>query len=145
MRHATSLALLAALVTLGSACARRDPGAPVSATARTDAPGSADTLRLAAGQFGSVDDGRLTIEFVRIAADSRCPSTAICVWMGDAAAELRLAAGSERRTDTVHTNLEPRRVSHGGYDVALVHVEPYPDGREIAPAAYVAVLEVTRR
>jgi hypothetical protein len=150
MRHAASFAtrslLVAAMALFGGACTNRDPHGPVSATARTDAPGSVDTLRLAAGQRGSVDDGRLTIDFLRVAADSRCPSTANCVWAGDAAAELRLTASREARTVTVHTTTEPRRASHGGYDVALVHVEPYPDGhRPIAPAEYVAVLEVTRR
>ena len=138
--------LVTAIIALGTACVGRDPVTPVSATARTDAPGSADTLRLAAGQRGTVDDGRLTIDFRAVANDSRCPSTVVCVWAGNAAAALELMADARRSSATLHTTLEPRRVTYGGYDVALLHVEPYPDGhRPIAPAEYVAVLEVTRK
>ena len=149
MRRSASLAALVAVILATpalTACTGRDPVAALSTTARTSGPGTSDTLRLVAGQRGTVDDGRLTIEFVAISSDSRCPSTAICAWAGEAVAELHLTADARRTAATLRTALAPRPVTFGGYDVALVHVAPYPDGHErIPPAAYVAVLEVTRK
>ena len=106
-----------------------------------------DTLRLHAGEVGSVDRGRLVIRFLAVESDSRCPSTVNCVWEGDAAALLHLTDADGRLTrTTLHTALQPKSVEYAGYDVALAYVEPYPNAlAPIDSAAYVAVLSVKRR
>jgi hypothetical protein len=39
---------------------------------------------LAAGQSGVLDDEELSVTFVRVLDDTRCPIDAMCVWAGDA-------------------------------------------------------------
>lgn len=137
--------LAVALALLG--CARSRAATPAG---RSAAPATtrveADTLRVAVGTTGAFDDGRLRVEFRAVEGDSRCPSTALCIWPGDAVVALRLTGAAPPADATLHTHGEPRRADYHGYDVALVRVEPYPDGHApIDPGAYVAVLAVGRR
>lgn len=148
-----ALAVAAAATTAVTTAACRSPSAgPLDAPNETTPTAvvkvtAPDTLRLHAREIGSVDGGRLVVRFLAVESDSRCPSTAICVWQGDAAALLHLTdAGGRRTGTTLHTTLQPKAVEYAGYDVALAYVEPYPDGHTpIDSAAYVAVLSVKRK
>ncbi|HUP19521.1 MAG TPA: hypothetical protein VM778_06165 [Gemmatimonadota bacterium] len=99
---------------------------------------------LAVGGTAEVGDGGLTIAFTTVREDSRCPSDAICVWSGDAAALLSAAVGrASAETLTLHTHLVPRSAPHGGYTIHLISLSPYPDSRDpIEPGEYVARLRV---
>jgi len=144
------LFLAAAIVAATTAChssAGPDSPAPGGAVvARVTAP---DTLRLHVGTAGVVDGGALTVEFLKVEGDSRCPSGVTCVWQGDAAVELRLTSADGRRAGTtLHTalNVQPKSVEYDGYDVTLADVQPYPKAQApIEPGAYVAVISVSRR
>jgi hypothetical protein len=151
-RRPSLLAAVAAVAaaTLALAChsgAGPDSPAPDGAVvARVTAP---DTLRLHVGTAGVVDGGKLTVEFLKVEGDSRCPGGVTCVWQGDAAVALRLTSADGRRAGTtLHTalNLQPKSVEYDGYDVTLADVQPYPKAQTpIEPGAYVAVISVARR
>jgi hypothetical protein len=88
----------------------------------------------------------LTVEFEKVAEDSRCPEGVTCVWEGDAVARLHLlGSGLERATLNLHTQSSfPREGTFQKYRVRLVGLAPSRrSGSEIPPDAYVATLVVS--
>lgn len=134
MRGPITLLLLAA----AAACA--PPTAP--ATIRAE-PGAVFTL--AVGQEAAVGDS-LRIRFVGVAADSRCPIDVQCVWAGDAQLRLliRQRSGAERQVE-LHTALDPRATSAGGYTLSVQGLLPEPRAnRPTDPAQYRLDVLLTR-
>jgi hypothetical protein len=101
-------------------------------------------VELAVGEEMQIPGTVLRVGFVGVASDSRCPIGVVCVWEGNAAAELGLAAGSGPTTPQVlNTSLDPGSVDFAGVRVTLVDVAPWPvDGQPTDPADYVATLSV---
>jgi hypothetical protein len=106
-----------------AACAAPRPAAPRQAaeTVAADAP-----FTLAVGGRARLDSPDVTIEFQAVESDSRCPRDVTCVWAGDAVAVVEVAAGAERETVRLHTNLEPRRAGALGVELELAELSPYP-------------------
>ena len=102
---------------------------------------------LAPGQTAIVDGGALSVTFVKVAADSRCPTGVQCVWAGDGAVSLRAGTpGAGEDTATLHTTLTPKAAKAGPYEITLVGLKPYPkQGSKIPPATYVATLHIIRQ
>ena len=102
---------------------------------------------LAVGESTQVGPNGLTVGFVEIQSDSRCPGDAICVWSGDAAAALWAAYPGEDPVDFVlHTYYDWEQYRDVGDDrVVLLQVAPYPyiSSGPIDPATYVVTLLVT--
>ena len=141
----TALPAFALLATL-AACSSGGGTAPAPEPSTSSASTTFDdTVRVVRAQPTRVDGGRLTITYTD-GSDSRCPANAVCVWMGDAAVSLRLEAGGAAATPTLHTALEPKTATHGGYTVTLLGADPYP-GTEPPNArlAPTALLRVSRR
>ena len=96
------------------------------------------------GEVVILDTG-LRIAFFDVTDDSRCPSTAICAWAGDASVVITSRFPMESPVlDTLHTTLDPKAVLRDGTEIRLVRLDPYPDGSPITRGLYSAVL-VTRR
>ena len=95
-----------------------------------------------------VADAGVSVAFVGVDEASRCPLQAMCVWAGDASVLLEIAPwpdalAVDSRTDTLHTNLEPRELRLDGLELALVHLDPYPEASESIPQdQYVATFGV---
>ena len=91
-------------------------------------------------------DSLLRVGFMSVAADSRCPTTVVCVWSGDGAAEIAYGIGEgPSYPDTLHTTLEPRSVRFDGYAITLLDLMPYPySPGTIPPDEYVIRLRVER-
>jgi hypothetical protein len=94
------------------------------------------------GQSAHVDGGRLTVSFVGVTEDSRCPTGVQCVWAGNAAVSLVItSADGARSAVSLNTTLDPRSVIFGGYEVALIQLDPNPrQGQPIPQASYLATL-----
>lgn len=102
-------------------------------------------VEIALGQTFRLEPGRATapraryapanwtLEFVRVAGDSRCPKNALCVWAGDAELELRAYRDRDQKRFSLHTNLEPREAVVLGYRLKLVGLEPEKESG-VAPA-----------
>lgn len=102
---------------------------------------------LPVGETASIEGEYLTIRFVEVITDSRCPEGVECVWEGEAQCRLRLAVAGSPADMIV--------VQPGGSDVAArdyfiqyridFRLEPYPqEGQEIAPSAYRLIMTVTK-
>jgi hypothetical protein len=103
---------------------------------------------LKAGQQLKLEDADLSLKFVGVKQDSRCPSNVNCVWAGNAEVALELVNG--QCTTALTLNTHPRSPASdegkaGGFRVKLVKLDPYPHTEQkIAPGDYRATLLVTR-
>jgi len=94
-------------------------------------------------------DSALTITFVRVASDSRCPLDATCLEFhaGDAvvAVSISQSAGNSVGRE-LHTDTADSEVSYLAYSIKLLSLSPYPrSDRQIRPGDYVATLVVARK
>ena len=99
---------------------------------------------LAPGEARRIDGEFVTVRFIGVSGDSRCPADAICVLGGSATVEIAVASGLSNRSYDLRTgDMQP--VVHEGLTIALVQLMPYPfSARTIAPDEYRATLKVTR-
>ena len=101
---------------------------------------------LAVGDSVAVGPERLTVGFEKIASDSRCPIGVLCIWEGDAAAEMWADLPDLGREDfVVHSNHGfDYAIRYGGYVIELKRVSPYPEyGVPNDPKAYVITVAVS--
>jgi hypothetical protein len=120
---------VAALVAL--ACS--DAGRSSRETRSADIAAPADA-ELALGEEIRVDS-LLRLGFTGVAADSRCPASVVCPWVGDGAVEIAYGIGmGPSYPDTLHTTLDPKEKVFGGYLIRLVDLLPYPAAPGPVPA-----------
>jgi hypothetical protein len=100
-----------------------------------------DTAFVELGVGQSVEYGGIAVRFDAVTGDSRCPSGVQCVWAGDAGIQLTLVAGGESEVVELHTTLDPRDASFGGFAIGFRDLRPYPaEGVPGDPDGYVATL-----
>lgn len=69
----------------------------------------------------------LTIRFLEVTEDSRCPEGTTCVWAGNAKVKLTLSAGSKRAKEfDLNSDLQPTSIEYGGYRIAFVSLTRRP-------------------
>lgn len=130
-RRSFRTASVALLVTL-SACAGSPTAEDVSddpATAGVVPIEPGGKVALGVGETAEYAADALKVTYVRLVADSRCPTGAVCVWEGDAEVLLRIVHGrSMAFEESLHTDSRtgPGELAVGPYVLSLVAVEPYP-------------------
>jgi hypothetical protein len=130
MRHL----LLALCLVAASGCSENSPSGPTPVD---------QEVVLAPGQTAEFNSG-LSVRFVSVIGDSRCPVDAVCIAGGDAIVRVHIAAGTGRSDRDLHTgSMEP--VTFDNVQVRLVELVPYPfSGRTTPQAEYRATLRVIR-
>jgi hypothetical protein len=127
--------LVAALAVFGTACS--DSTTP-SALLGTD-------FTVGAGETVDVTDAGLSIKFVRVKSDSRCPTGALCISQGNAVAELEVRLSSTPATVYLSTFEQPREAIAGSYNIRLMSLAPLQStGHPVDPRDYRVTLVVTR-
>ena len=98
------------------------------------------------GQTRTFDEERLAIGFGAVMEDSRCPPVVQCVRAGNARVGLVLQErGEATRSVELNTAEGRRRVSHEGYIVEVVDLQPYPSASGAPDTeSYVVRLRITR-
>ena len=129
------LACVGLLLTMAVACS-----SPSGPTVRLD-----ENFVLAPGESARVSGADVSVRFMGVQGDSRCPADAVCIQGGDAIVRVEAqssAAGA--KTYDLHTaSSQPDR--HGDVSIALVELAPYPfASRPTQPSDYRATLRVTR-
>jgi len=116
-------------------------GADSGGTKASDGVALGKDFTLAPGQSAKLAKGDLTVTFVKVAGDSRCPQGVNCVWAGDAT--VTLSSGGSASYD-LHTDAgSAQTVKISGHDVKLVGLTPLPRaGSAIAPGDYRATLRI---
>ena len=100
-------------------------------------------VTLAPGQTVTVASG-VSVAFVGVTGDSRCPADAMCVQGGDAIVRLQLTISGDRHDVELHTG-DMRPVTARDVTLELVQLVPYPfSSRTIEPGEYRATIRVIR-
>ena len=90
----------------------------------------------------------LRVSFVELVEDSRCPASVQCVWQGNGAIRLDVAAAGRSQSiklNTVGGTTFPREATAEGYTFILMELDPQratPD--PVPPQQYRATIRVTR-
>jgi len=102
-------------------------------------------FQLAVGETVAVDEGALSLTFVGVVSDSRCPIDAVCIVAGDALLQLRVRQQA-RSTQLIELTSPSRpRGRADGYEIEALSLLPAPRASvPIPPNAYVAGLVVRR-
>jgi hypothetical protein len=105
------------------------------------------SFTLAPGDKGCLSNQNVCITFEKVNSDSRCPSTAICIWEGVAEAAFLLKINESTYPFTLHTTDKlqyHRDTIIQGYTIKLELLNPYPDGKPINPKAYRAQMMISK-
>lgn len=68
-------------------------------------------------------EGNVTVTFLDVITDSRCPKNVTCVWAGNGEVEIQVNHQKIR----LNTYLEPHQVLVSDVRVELVSLQPYPE------------------
>lgn len=131
-RHLVPLLLTVAL----AAC--RSAGGPASHVASLDRE-----IQLAPKEQAVFGQQGLTVEFLRVLEDSRCPSDVTCVWAGEAKVQLSARIGAAEAVQ--HEITAGQQATLGEFRLVVVRVQPERiSTREIAPEEYRVTLRAER-
>lgn len=77
-------------------------------------------LQMKPGEQRSADRGRITVKFVSVVEDSRCPMNARCIWAGNAKIQIAVSKGKAApKFVELNTGLDPNSVKLYGYTITL--------------------------
>lgn len=84
------------------------------------------TIKVGINRQKTLSKSDLTIKFVSLIEDSRCPTGTNCIWAGNANIEIKVSKGKESKTFELNTFLEPKAVAFAGYEIKLADLNPKP-------------------
>ena len=101
---------------------------------------------LAPGGTAAIAKAGISVQFVGVSGDSRCPADAFCIQGGDAIVEVRVLDGGAAALYELHTGDKQRASTpHRDLRIELVDVQPYPvSARPIDASDYRVTLVVSR-
>lgn len=120
-----------------TACDEKSPLAPTTPLN--------ERFTLSPGQTTSIEGVDVSVRFVEVTGDSRCPADAICIQGGDAIVRVVVSDGGSSSDLSLHTG-DSRQASavYRGARISLVELQPYPfSSRTIPPHEYRATFTVT--
>jgi hypothetical protein len=129
---------LVSCLLLATACDESNPTGP--------AVPLSERFVLAPGGAAAIANAGVSVQFVGVSGDSRCPADALCIQGGDAIVEMRVLDAGAVASYELHTG-DKQRASAGHRDlrIELLELQPYPfSARPINPSDYRATLVVTR-
>ena len=132
MRRLSTIVFSFVLAASSLACSS-SPTAPIEAN-----------LTLAPGQTASA--GTLSVKFIGVTIDTRCPANVMCIQMGDAYIALEASVANTRRAFELQVlNPMNRETEVRGFTITIESLAPYPFAPEpIDPADYRVTLRVHR-
>lgn len=104
------------------------------------------SVQVSNGQEKAMNDSGITIRFLEVIEDSRCPSDVNCVWAGVARIRLRISKGGTTGGEfEVNTNQGDKPAIFDGWEIRLKKLDPYPSSRStIKPSDYVATFSIMK-
>ena len=110
-------------------------------------PGPIDQrVTLSPGASTTVEAARVSLKFIGVSGDSRCPGDAICIQGGSATVRVEATNSAGARQDVTFETGTMQPVTYGTLTLELVELAPYPFGSKgpIQPQDYRATLRITR-
>jgi hypothetical protein len=115
---------------------------PISVEAELDSE-----FILQVNQSAQIESEDITITFLSVTADSRCPADVMCVWMGQAEIEVLAQKGDEESIMSLSIGGEstPEESIFDMYLIQLIELAPYPYSTVVInPDEYAATLKITK-
>ena len=104
-----------------------------------------DTLKVQVNHEKRFAKSKLSVKFVELVEDSRCPVDTNCIWGGNAKIKVRVAKNGRSHDLTLDTNGPNQAVTAEGYSIKLVALTPAPRSNiRINRNGYVATLEAVK-
>lgn len=104
-----------------------------------------EAFTLAPGEMRTNKDAALTVSFMEVTEDSRCPKNTNCVWEGEA--KIKLMINDDPMVLVIREG-KPEQAQQSYNDSYIIEAQalsPYPDGTKIDPATYQLQIIVGRR
>ena len=103
-------------------------------------------VKIQINQTKRIFRNNLTVKFVSLVEDSRCPVDANCVWAGNAKIQIKVInARGVSRFFELNTNLKPQAIKFSSYEIKLIDLNPKPRTNiRINRNGYVATMIVSR-
>jgi hypothetical protein len=98
-------------------------------------------------QSAEIKSEDITVTFLNVTSDSRCPSDVTCVWQGQAGIELDLRKGEEKSivSLSIGGDSSPEESIFDSYLIQLVDISPYPvSTKDIQSDEYAAKINITK-
>ena len=107
---------------------------------------SAQTFKVVVGNQKKASRSQITVKFVSLIEDSRCPNDANCIHAGNARIKVQVSKpGSAPITFEANTNLGKKGDVYEGYAIYLTNLTPIPRANiRINRNAYTATFSVSR-
>ncbi|MEO8041800.1 MAG: hypothetical protein ABI646_04225 [Acidobacteriota bacterium] len=103
---------------------------------------SAETLRVQINKEKRFAKSKLSIRFVELIEDSRCPVDTNCIWAGNAKIKIRVTKNGRSQELTLDTNGPNQAAVAEGYSIKLISLTPAPRSNiRINRNGYVATFE----
>jgi uncharacterized Zn finger protein len=106
---------------------------------------------LRVGQEALIADQKLTVKFVSVTEDSRCPKGVNCIWAGNVRVKLQVTK-AKSKPFKVELSLNPRDFpdgessDYGNYRIKLSGVDPYPvKDQQLTARDYTVTLSVAKK
>ncbi|MBC7900913.1 MAG: hypothetical protein H7070_12775 [Saprospiraceae bacterium] len=90
---------------------------------------------------------KLTVKFLELAEDSRCPTGVNCIWEGNAKIKIQISRnGKAAKTLELNSNLPNKDVIFEGHEFKLTALTPHPGANiRINPNGYIATIEIVKK
>ncbi len=107
---------------------------------------SAQTFKVLVGNQKKASRSQITVKFVSLIEDSRCPDEANCIHAGNARIKVTVSKpGSAPVTFEANTNLGAKGDAYEGYAIYLTDLTPIPKANiRINRNAYTATFSISR-
>ncbi len=109
------------------------------------AAGRSETLRVQINKEKRFPKNKITVRFVELVEDSRCPTDTNCIWAGNAKIKVRVSKNGRSHELTLDTNGPKSSATAEGYSIKLIGLTPEPRSNiRINRNGYVATLEAVK-
>ena len=117
---------------------------PATETSITASLGEAFDIKV--GQKASIFSQQLTLKFLSVSEDSRCPQGTICMWEGNGKVNIEVTAtGQTSYVVELNTAMSlESEATYLNYYISLLDLRPYPSAEStIQQSEYIATVRVT--
>jgi FlaG/FlaF family flagellin (archaellin) len=84
-------------------------------------------LKMQVGAQKKAFKNKITVQFIEVVEDSRCPEDVNCVWAGNAKVKIKVRKGSGAwKTLEVNSGNAPQTVEFQGYEIKMTNLTPTP-------------------
>lgn len=136
--------IIFALIISAVGCLKEQPTENIAGELSQIRTISSSIFEIRIGETVKTDE--VTVSFVRVVEDSRCPEGAACIWSGSAKAEF-IITNAENESETIVLSLTGLEAEGGTpgrlFSYSMTKLLPYPKIHQVTdPEAYIAYLKI---